>query len=94
MSTFIAVATFSPETDLPQMNAVIAEEVAQVRALTAAGLLGAVHVSPTRGRVFIEVRADDEHAARAVVETLPMAKWWQIDLFPTMAPPNPEGIAP
>lgn len=88
MRTFIVVASFSPETDLPQMNTVIAEEVAQVQALTAAGRLRAVHVSVTRGRVFLEVLADDESAARATVDTLPMARWWDIDIFPTMAPPS------
>ena len=88
MRTFIVVASFSPETDLPQMNTVIAEEVAQVQALTAAGRLRAVHVSVTRGRVFLEVLAVDESAARATVDTLPMARWWDIDIFPTMAPPS------
>ena len=39
MSTFIAVASFSPETDLPLMTGVIDEEVAQVRLLTAEGRL-------------------------------------------------------
>ena len=87
MATFIAVATFSPENDLPQMNAVIAEEVDQVRSLTEEGRLGAVHVSPTRGHVFLEVFAEDEPGARGTVETLPMATWWDIDIFPTMAPP-------
>ena len=89
MALFIAVASFSPETDLPQMNAVIAEEVAQVRRLTEEGRVGAVHVSPARGRVFLEVMASDEADARATVETLPMAAWWDIDVFPTMAPPAP-----
>ena len=88
MGTFIAVASFSPETDLPLMTAVIAEEVAQVKALTAQGRLGAVHVSPARGRVFLEVLADDEHAARITVETLPMATWWEIEIFPTMSDPG------
>lgn len=91
MSTFIAVASFSPQTDLPLMNAVIAEEVAQVQVLTAEGRLGAVHVSPERGRVFLEVRAEDEDAARATVESLPMAAWWEIDLFATMTPPTSTG---
>lgn len=87
MSTFMAVASFSPETDLPLMNEVIAEEVAQVKTLTAEGRLGAVNVSPARGRVFLEVIAQDEEAARATVETLPMAKWWSVDVYPTMGPP-------
>ena len=84
----MAVATFSPQDDLPQMNAVVAEEVAQVRALTAAGRLGAVHISPSRGRVFLEVRAGNEMDARATVESLPMAAWWDIDVYPTMGPPD------
>jgi len=88
MGTFIVVASFSPETDLPQMNNVIAEEVSQVRALTAEGRLGAVHISPSRGRVFLEVPAEDDLSARATVETLPMAKWWTIDVYPTMGPPD------
>ena len=88
MGTFVVVASFSAETDLPQMNAVIAEEVAQVRRLTAEGRLGAVHVSPMRGRVFLEVHADDEVGARVTVETLPMAKWWDLEVYPTMAPPG------
>lgn len=88
MSTFIAVASFSPETDLPLMNAVIAEEVAQVHRLTEEERLKAVHVSPLRGRVFLEVVADSEDEARATVETLPMAQWWDIEVFPTMVPPD------
>ena len=88
MQTFMVVATFSPQDDLPKMNAVVAEEVAQVRALTAEGRLGAVHISPTHGRVFLEVHANDETEARATVESLPMAKWWAIDAYPTMGPPD------
>ena len=87
MGTFIAMASFSPETDLPQMQTVIAEEVAQVEELRSEGSLGAVHVSAAKGRVFIEVIADDEDSARATIEMLPMAKWWVIEIFPTQGPP-------
>ena len=90
MATFIAVASFS-ETDLPLIRAVIDEEVAQVRVLTAEGRLKAVHVSPTRGRVFLEVIAESEDEARATVETLPMARWWEIEVYPTMGPPDQQG---
>lgn len=93
MATFMAVARFSPERDLPQITAVIPEEVAQVRKLTDEGRLGAVRVSPARGRVFLEVYAEDEIAARVTVETLPMSRWWDIEIFPiaepTMTPQAP-----
>jgi muconolactone delta-isomerase len=88
VGVFMVVAGFSTQTDLPAMNAVVAEEVARVDALTAEGRLGAVHVSPVRGRVFLEVHASTEAEARATVETLPMAKWWDIDVYPTMGPPD------
>ncbi len=88
---FITAASFSPQDDLPKMSAVIAEEVALVEALTAEGRLGAVHISPTRGRLFLEVRAAAESDARATVLTLPMAKWWDIDIYPTMGPPDRQG---
>ena len=91
MPTFIAVASFSPETDLPLMYAVVDEEAAQVRTLTSQGRLKAVHASPARGRAFLEVIAESEHEARATVETLPMAQWWEIDVYPTMAPPDQQG---
>jgi len=86
VNTYMTVAGFSPERDLPQMNAVIAEEVAQVKALRADGRLTAVHVSPTRGRFFLVVNAEDDVAARATVETLPMAKWWTLEVYPLMGP--------
>ena len=88
MATFIAVASFSPETDLPLMNGVLAEEVAQVRKLTAEGRLKAVHASPSRGRAFLEVVSESEDEALATVQTLPMAKWWEIEVYPTMGPPD------
>jgi len=88
MATFMVVASFSPETDLPLMNSVIAEEVAQVRTLTSEGRLGSVHISPARGRVFLEVHADDAGSASATVETLPMAKWWTFDVYPTVGLPD------
>ncbi len=87
MGTFMVIAGFSPDTDLPLINAVVAEEVAQVQLLRADGRMGAVHVSPAKGRVFLEVLAESEDDARATVETLPMAKWWDIEIYPTVGPP-------
>jgi hypothetical protein len=46
-----------------------------------------------RGRVFIEVFAPDETSAKATVGTLPMAKWWDLDIYPT-PPPSPASGAP
>lgn len=87
MATFMVIGAFSPETDLPLMSTVLAEEVAQVKALQSEGRLGSVHISPARGRVFLEIIAEDDAAANATVQTLPMAKWWTVDVYPTIGPP-------
>lgn len=87
MATFMVIGAFDPEVDLPLMSTVLAEEIAQVQILKGQGRLGSVHISPTRGRVFLEIIAEDTAEAQATTETLPMAKWWSIDVYPTVGPP-------
>ena len=89
-SSFIVMARFLPGTDMQEVYAVAPEEKAQVIALRAQGRLGAVHISGPRGTVFIETFAADESAARETVETLPMARWWDLDCFPITLPTIPD----
>lgn len=93
MATFMVIGAFDPEIDLPLMSTVLAEEVAQVQVLKGEGRLGSVHISPARGRVFLEIIAEDATEAQATAETLPMAKWWTIDVYPTVGPPPAAGAA-
>jgi hypothetical protein len=86
MSTFMVVATFKPDTDMRDVFAVVKEEVAQVEALRAAARVGAVHISMARGTTFLEAFASDEDDARATVATLPMSRWWDLDVYPTTPP--------
>lgn len=72
---------------MDEVFAVVAEEQAQVAALVADERLGDVHLSLARGTVFIEVFADDADAAAETVRTLPMAKWWDLDVYPLAAAP-------
>ena len=46
-----------------------------------------------QGTVMSEVFAGDAADARSTVETLPMSKWWDIDVFPLAAPVVPGGAA-
>jgi hypothetical protein len=41
-----------------------------------------------RGTVFIETFAEDPQEAVATVKTLPMAAWWDLDVFAVNAPPE------
>lgn len=90
MNPFIVMARFIPGTDMQAVYAVAPEEKAQVIALREQGRLGSVHISAPRQTVFIETFADDESAARATVETLPMARWWELDCFPVTMPTIPD----
>ncbi len=89
MGTYMVVATFREGTDMGEVFAVVAEEQAAVAALTEAGRLGAIHVSLERGTVFLETYAEDGEGAAATVGALPMAAWWDLDVFPVPAPVVP-----
>lgn len=82
MPAFMVICTFKEDTVMNEVFAVVAEEQAQVAALVAAGRVGQVRLSLGRGTVFIEVYADDVDAAATTVRTLPMARWWDLDLYP------------
>lgn len=87
MNSFMVVSTFMQGTDMSEVMTVVAEEQAKVAELKEAGTIGALYLATaTRGTVFLEIFADDTDAARAIVASLPMAKWWDIDVFPINAP--------
>ncbi|MDH6531901.1 muconolactone delta-isomerase [Aurantimicrobium minutum] len=86
MNAFMVVCTFKPGTNMDDVFAVVAEEQAAVQSLQSAGRLESVKLSLGRGTVFLEVRAENPVAAATTVEELPMAKWWNLDVFPLGAP--------
>ena len=93
MNRIMTIATFKPGTNMQDVFAVVREEVAQVERLRAEHRMGSVHISMARQTVFIEVFADDEAGARATIATLPMARWFDIDLYPVPLSPDTQGPA-
>lgn len=93
MDSFMVVCTFREGTVMAEVFAVVAEEQAAVAVLEAEGRVGAIRLSLERGTVFIEVFASDADAAAETVRTLPMARWWDLDVFPLSAPGRPGGPA-
>lgn len=91
MNEFMVLCTFQPGTDMREVYAVVAEEQAVAAALFEAGRVGKFHLSLARGTVFIEAFAASADDAAATVQELPMAKWWDIDVFPLAAPAAPGG---
>jgi len=87
MNSFMVVCSFAPGTDMTEVMAVVADEQAKVAELKAAGQIGAVYLSTLeRGTVFLEIFAEEAEAARSIVTSLPMARWWDLDIYPINAP--------
>ncbi|NQW59754.1 hypothetical protein HQ459_03145 [bacterium] len=75
---------------MSDVYAVVAEEQAQAAELQAAGNIVAIHLATlSRGTVFIETFAVTLEDATAIVQSLPMAIWWNIDVFPLSGPGKP-----
>ena len=88
MSEFMVVCTFKPGTDMKDVMAVVAEEREAAAAMHADGRLGEIKLATPHGKVFIQAFADDLDTALANIETLPMARWWDIEVYP-IVPPAP-----
>ena len=87
MNPFMVVATFKPGTHMPDVFAVVPEEQDRVRQLQAEGRINTVYLATAaRQTVFLESFGNDADDVLAMVDTLPMAKWWDIDVFPLNPP--------
>ena len=90
MEKFMVVCTFKPGTEMSDVYSVVAEEQAKAAELQVAGKIGAIHLATiSRGTVFIETFAENLEEATATIQSLPMAIWWDIDVFPLSAPGKP-----
>lgn len=90
MDKFMVVCTFKKGTVMSDVYDVIADEQAKASELQSAGKIGPIHLATlSRGTVFIETFASSVEEATAIVESLPMAVWWDIDVFPLSAPGKP-----
>ena len=90
--TFMVFATLRDDTDLTEFAALREDEQKQLEVLRSQGRIGAHYVSPARRATFIEVVADDEAQVAETLATLPFARFFDADVYPT-APPDPTEIA-
>jgi muconolactone delta-isomerase len=92
MNKFMVVCTFKEGTVMNDVYAVVAEEQAKAAELQSEGKIGPIHLATvSRGTVFIETFGSSVEEATAIVRSLPMAGWWDIDVFPLTAPGKPGG---
>ncbi|WP_305789868.1 DUF3303 family protein [Symbioplanes lichenis] len=90
--TFMVVATLRPDTDLAAFNALREDEHKQLEVLRAEKKVGAHYISPARGATFVEVIAADEQEVAATLATLPFARFFDAEVYPT-APPDAAEVA-
>lgn len=87
MKPHMVVAKFTPGTSMSEVLEVVGAEQARVAELQAEGRLGALHLATAaRQTVFLEIFASDPADAETTVRTLPMAKWWDLDVYPLNPP--------
>jgi hypothetical protein len=88
----MAVATLRADTDFAEFNALRDDEQKQLEVLRSDGRIGAHYVSPARRATFIEVIAADEKKVSETLETLPFARFFDVDVYLT-TPPDAAEVA-
>ena len=82
----MVVATFREGVTQEEIRALIPAEQAQAKLLEAQGLIGVIKVAMPKRTVFIEVFGQDDQSALETIYSLPLAKLWDIELFPITPP--------
>ncbi|MGI5133068.1 muconolactone Delta-isomerase family protein [Pseudonocardia sp. CA-107938] len=84
--TFMVFATLRDDTDVAEFAALRDDEHRQLEVLRSEGKIGAHYVSPARRATFVEVIAADEAQVAETLATLPFARFFDADVYPTSPP--------
>jgi hypothetical protein len=84
--TFMVVATIRDDTDFAELAALRDDEQKQLDVLRSERRIGAHYVSPARRATFIEVIAADQNQVAQTLATLPFARFFDVDVYPTTPP--------
>jgi muconolactone delta-isomerase len=84
--TFMVVATLRDDTDPGDLEPLRTDEQKQLEVLRSAGRIGAHYISPARRATFLEVIAADPEQVTETLESLPFARFFETDIYPTTAP--------
>jgi len=86
MNSYMVVATFKEGVTQEEIRALIPAEQAQAKLLEEQGLIGVIKVAMPKRTVFIEAFSQDDQSALETIYSLPLAKLWDIELFPITPP--------
>ncbi|WP_020670948.1 hypothetical protein [Amycolatopsis nigrescens] len=84
--TFMVLGTLRDDTNFTEFAALRDDEQKQLKVLRSDGRIGAHYVSPARRATFIEVIATDEKQVAETLATLPFARFFHVDVYPTTPP--------
>ena len=84
--TFMVVATVRDDTNFAEFAGLRDDEQKQLEVLRSGGRIGAHYVSPARRATFIEIIAADEKQVAETLATLPFARFFDVDVYPTTPP--------
>ena len=82
----MVVATFKEGVTQEEIRALIPAEQGQAKLLEEQGLIGVIKVAMPKRTVFIEAFGQDDQSALETLYSLPLAKLWDIELFPITPP--------
>ena len=83
MSSYMVVATFKTDADMDDVLSLVPQEQTRLAELQSEGRIGALYLATAARRtVFLETFGETGDDAVAAVEALPMARWWDLDVFP------------
>jgi len=86
MNSYMVVATFKEGVTQEEIRALIPAEQGQAKLLEEQGLIGVIKVAMPKRTVFIEAIGQDDQSALETIYSLPLAKLWDIELFPITPP--------
>jgi hypothetical protein len=90
--TFMVVGIIRDDVNLAEFAGLIDDEHKQLGVLRSAGKIGAHYVSQPRKATFIEVIAADEKQVAETLATLPFARFFDVDVYPTAPPDEAEAV--
>jgi len=86
MNSYMVVATFKEGVTQEEIRALIPAEQGQAKLLEKQGLIGVIKVAMPKRTDFIEAFGKDDQSALETIYSLPLARLWDIELFPITPP--------
>ena len=86
MNSYIVVAKFKEGVSQEDIRELVPAEQAQAKLLEEKGAIGTIKIAMPKRTVFIEAFGADETHVNSNIESLPLSKLWDWEIFATTPP--------